>query len=134
MKKVKLAALSDKEKQNALNEVRLLASIKSPHVIGYKEAFLEDNSMTLCIVMEYAGGGDIYGKIQNHIKSRTYFKEEEIWKLIAGMVQGLKVLHDMKILHRDLKCANVFLSKEGFIAKLGDLNVSKVAKNALVYT
>ena len=36
-------------------------------------------------------------------------------------------------MHRDLKSANVFLSKEGF-AKLGDLNVSKVAKNGLLYT
>ena len=36
LKKVKLMSLSDKEKENALNEVRILASIKSPHIIGYK--------------------------------------------------------------------------------------------------
>ena len=46
---------------------------------------------------------------------------------------GLKTLHDMKILHRDLKCANVFLTKEGKYL-LGDLNVSKVAKKGLVRT
>lgn len=39
----------------------------------------------------------------------------------------------MKILHRDLKCANVFINKDG-IYKLGDLNVSKIAKKGLVYT
>ena len=38
----------------------------------------------------------------------------------------------MKIVHRDLKCANVFISEKIF--KLGDLNVSKVAKRGLVYT
>lgn len=42
LKKVKLANLSDKEKQNALNEVRILASVKSPFVISYKEAFFDD--------------------------------------------------------------------------------------------
>ena len=37
------------------------------------------------------------------------------------------------VFHRDLKSANVFLSKDGN-AKLGDLNVSKVAKKGLLYT
>ena len=48
-------------------------------------------------------------------------------------VKALRVLHSMNILHRDLKSANIFLRKEG-LAKLGDLNVSKVAKKGLLYT
>jgi NIMA (never in mitosis gene a)-related kinase len=47
--------------------------------------------------------------------------------------RGLKALHDLKILHRDMKSANVFLYKD-FTTKLGDLNVSKVAKKGLLYT
>lgn len=39
-------------------------------------------------------------------------------------------LHDLKIVHRDIKCANLFLTKEGTL-KLGDLNVSKVAQGML---
>ena len=42
-------------------------------------------------------------------------------------------LHDLKIIHRDIKCANIFLTKEG-VVKLGDLNVSKVAKNGILKT
>ena len=42
MKKVKMGKLSGKERENALNEVRILASINHPNVIGYKEAFFED--------------------------------------------------------------------------------------------
>ena len=49
------------------------------------------------------------------------------------MVLGLQCLHKKKIIHRDIKCANVFLTKDG-LAKLGDLNVSKVAKKGLLYT
>ena len=41
MKKVKMNNLSEKEKENALNEVRILASISHPCIIGYKEAFIE---------------------------------------------------------------------------------------------
>ena len=43
LKKVKLLNLSDKEKQNALNEVRILASLKSKNVISYKECFFDEN-------------------------------------------------------------------------------------------
>jgi NIMA (never in mitosis gene a)-related kinase len=50
------------------------------------------------------------------------------------MVSGLKTLHDKNILHRDLKCANIFLNRDGTV-KMGDLNVSKVAKyGGLLFT
>ena len=49
------------------------------------------------------------------------------------MVRGVKALHDIKILHRDIKCANVFFTKDG-VVKLGDLNVSKVAKRGMLHT
>lgn len=48
-------------------------------------------------------------------------------------MRGLKALHDLKIVHRDIKCANLFITKDG-IMKLGDLNVSKVAKQGLLKT
>ena len=48
-------------------------------------------------------------------------------------MKGLKALHDMKIYHRDLKSANVFMNADGTV-KLGDMNVSKVAKKILLYT
>lgn len=51
--------LSEKEKQNALNEIRILASIQNPNIVSYKESFLDDNSGTLCIVMDLADGGDL---------------------------------------------------------------------------
>lgn len=49
------------------------------------------------------------------------------------MSKGLKALHDMNILHRDLKCANIFMSNDGTY-KLGDLNVSKVSKRGMART
>lgn len=49
------------------------------------------------------------------------------------MTNGLKSLHDKKILHRDLKCANVFITADK-VYKLGDLNVSKVLKKDFACT
>lgn len=136
VKKVKLPSLSDKEKQNALNEVRLLASVHSEHIIAYKEAFFDDKTRCLCIVMEFSDSGDLFQQITKCQKEKTHMREADVWRYIGGMAHGLKALHDMRILHRDLKCANVFLSTKGadIVAMLGDFNVSKVAKRGLCMT
>ena len=133
LKKVKLLNLSEKEKENSLNEVRILASVKSNFVVSYKEAFFDEQDNTLCIIMEFADRGDLYQKIVQHKKSAILFEESDIWRIFIQLVKGLKSLHDLKILHRDMKSANVFLFSNGS-AKLGDLNVSKVAKRGLGYT
>ena len=133
LKKVKLMNLSEKEKENSLNEVRILASVKSNFVVSYKEAFFDEKDNTLGIVMEFADRGDLYQQIVAHKKTAKFFEESDIWRIFIQLVKGLKALHDLKILHRDMKSANVFLFSNG-CAKLGDLNVSKVARRGLGYT
>ncbi|CAD8144552.1 unnamed protein product [Paramecium octaurelia] len=132
LKKVKIANLKPKEKQNALNEVRFLYSINHKHIVAYKEAFIDEPSQCLCIVMELLSGGDVYKKI-SQARGSTPFTEMDIWRALIHITLGLKALHDQKVVHRDLKSANVFLSSDGTF-KLGDLNVSKVAKAGFVYT
>ena len=103
LKKVKLSNLSEKEKQNALNEVRILASIQSSFVIQYREAFFDEYEQCLGIVMEYADKGDLYQKICEFKKAGVLFEESDIFRIFIQMVRGLKSLHELKILHRDLK-------------------------------
>ena len=133
LKKVKLQNLSEKEKENSLNEVRILASVRSTFVISYKEAFIDENDKSLCIIMEYADKGDLYQKIVQFKKLKYLIDEVDVWRIFIQMTKGLKALHDLKILHRDLKSANIFLFSDGS-AKIGDLNVSKVAHKGLGYT
>ena len=83
--------------------------------------------------MEYSDNGDLFQKITESQKKQMYIQEDEIWKIFIQVVRGLKALHDVNIFHRDLKSANIFLSKDG-TSKLGDMNVSKVAKKGLLYT
>lgn len=47
LKKVKLTDLSEKERQNALNEVQILASIRHSNIIGYKEVFIDEDTSSL---------------------------------------------------------------------------------------
>jgi NIMA (never in mitosis gene a)-related kinase len=133
MKIVNISELTPKERQSALNEIRILSSLSHSNIIGYKESFYEEDSNTLNIVMEYADDGDVESKIKNNKKNCTFFNENLIWSYFIQILQGLYYLHSNKIVHRDLKCANVFLMKDGTL-KLGDLNVSKIAKLGMLYT
>eukprot|EP00826_Nyctotherus_ovalis_P065291 TRINITY_DN9594_c0_g1_i1.p1 TRINITY_DN9594_c0_g1~~TRINITY_DN9594_c0_g1_i1.p1 ORF type:complete len:235 (+),score=38.06 TRINITY_DN9594_c0_g1_i1:328-1032(+) len=103
-----------------------------PNIIKYREAFFDDTTSCLCIVMEYADGGDLYSKVTGHVKAHTRFSEQEIWLLFGQMCAGLDALHKLSICHRDLKSANMFIAK-GQI-KIGDLNVSKVVKSNMLFT
>jgi NIMA (never in mitosis gene a)-related kinase len=83
---VKLGKLSEKEKENAVNEVRILASLAHPNIIAYKDAFIEESTQTLCIVMEFADGGDLQSRINQLKKEGKFMKEEEIWSIFYQMV------------------------------------------------
>jgi NIMA (never in mitosis gene a)-related kinase len=83
--------------------------------------------------MEFADFGDMYQQVQLFKQKGQFMSEKFIWKVVVQLVSGLKALHDFQILHRDLKSANVFLYKSG-LTKLGDMNVSKVAKAGMRYT
>ena len=133
LKRVELNKMMPNEKDNSLNEIRLLASVNHINIISYKESFYEETTNTLNLVLEYADAGDLQSKISAHKSVQKYFSEKTIWSIFIQMVRGIKALHDKNIIHRDLKSANIFLMKNG-ICKLGDLNVSKEAKTGLLKT
>ena len=70
-------------------------------------------------------GGDLCQFIEN--KAGKLIDEEIIWKFFIQICLGIQYLHTRKILHRDMKTANLFLSKDGKL-KIGDLGVAKELK------
>jgi NIMA (never in mitosis gene a)-related kinase len=71
--------------------------------------------------------------IDKHKKLHKFVPEATVWEMLSNMLKGLLYLHETKIVHRDIKCANVFLGKNNEV-KLGDLNVSKIAKYGIMNT
>lgn len=136
LKKVKLPSLSDREKQNALNEIRLLASVQHENIISYKDAFFDDKTRCLCIVTECADHGDLMAQITRCQKEHSHVPESDLWRYLIGLAHALQALHKVSIFHRDMKSANIFLGRTrgNTIAKLGDFNVSTVAKRGLCMT
>ena len=82
----------------------------------------------LCIVMDYADGGDLQSKIKQ--QRGRLFQEREIIDIFVQIALALKHVHDRKVLHRDLKGQNIFLTRTGMI-KLGDFGIARVLKHTV---
>jgi serine/threonine protein kinase len=59
------------------------------NIISYKESFFEDSTSCLCIVMEYADGGDLFNKITSYKKSGKFIPEKEVWHIFIQIIRGL---------------------------------------------
>lgn len=64
------------------------------------------------------------GLIKKKVEKCQSVSENFIWQVAYDILSGLKILHENHIIHRDIKPANVFFV--GGVAKIGDMNVSKV--------
>jgi NIMA (never in mitosis gene a)-related kinase len=84
--------------------------------------------------MDYADGGDLQSKIKERAKNKDasgkpqYWPEDELLNLFTQICLAMKHVHDKKILHRDLKSQNIFLTKRGLV-KLGDFGIARVLSN-----
>ncbi|XP_026219414.1 serine/threonine-protein kinase Nek3 [Anabas testudineus] len=114
--------------ESTRREAVLLSRMKHLNIVAFREAFEADD--LLCIVMEYCSGGDLLQMIQRQ-KTAT-FCVDDILKWFAQMCAGAKYIHDKRVLHRDLKSKNIFLTDNGTI-KLGDFGSACVLNSSKAY-
>jgi len=123
MKRVTLAQNSEADKKQAMMEVEVLSSLRHPHIVPYKECYWDEEEMDLCMVMDYCEGGDLYHYVQSRRKQGRKIEEDEAWLFMIQMMFALSYLHAKKILHRDVKSQNIFLSNGK--CQLGDFGLAK---------
>ena len=123
IKQIPMENLTSKQIYEVKQEAKILSSINSIYVVKYYDSFEENK--TLNIVMEYCDGGDLSGFLQKNKKTKILLKEDLVWTLFLKITIGLAAIHNLKILHRDLKALNIFLTKDLDI-KIGDLGVAKI--------
>lgn len=119
----KFVMLSDeKQATYARSELHCLAACNHFGIVKHYDDFKSEDKLLL--IMEYGSGGDLNKQIKQRLKERLPFKEHEVGLLFYQIVLALDEVHNRRMMHRDLKSANVFLMPTGII-KLGDFGFSK---------
>lgn len=131
IKEIAIKGLNQADREEAVNEIRLLASVKNEHIIRYHEAFVD--GPRLCIVMEFATHGDLSNYLKKRKMTSSPMPEATIWSFLIQICRGLQALHATKIVHRDIKAANILRVGENTL-KLGDLGVAKLLKTQMTKT
>ncbi|XP_019654083.1 serine/threonine-protein kinase Nek1 isoform X5 [Ailuropoda melanoleuca] len=126
IKEINISRMSNKEREESRREVAVLANMKHPNIVQYRESFEENGS--LYIVMDYCEGGDLFKRI--NAQKGILFQEDQILDWFVQICLALKHVHDRKILHRDIKSQNIFLTKDGTI-QLGDFGIARVLNSTV---
>ena len=131
LKEIPLNLSTAAEKINSVqNEAQILSSLNNKYVVKFYESFKMNQN--IYILMEYCDNGDLcsfLNKVKKARKDENYFLDEDlVWKLFIQMSIGLYYIHSKKIIHRDIKTLNIFLTKN-LDAKIGDLGVAKILED-----
>lgn len=110
-----------------IKEAKLLQMFDHPNIVKFVDYFSTPD--TLCIVQEFCNANDLAHEVKVMRKNKTLFREDVIWTWFLQLSCAVKHIHDRKILHRDIKTANIFMHQRDAggwpIVKLGDFGISK---------
>lgn len=121
-------AQDQKHKQSMVEalqrEMNLLRDMQHENVVSYLGSNSEGN--VLNIFLEYVAGGSVASMLLTY----GVFEEPLIKNFVKQILNGLNYLHEMNIIHRDIKGANVLVDDKGHI-KISDFGISKKIETEL---
>jgi len=119
-----------RSKKSVTREANIMLLLDHFHIVKCYEWFLDKNTLTVSMVLEFCNGGTLQERIVSTTKKGESFSNMLVGKWTAQITSAVSYIHQQHILHRDLKSENVFLLKDDTI-KLGDFGISKDLNHTL---
>ena len=116
----------DKAVELALNESKFLTCLIHPHIMKYYTNFEKDGYLYL--IIENAENGDLDEFIKAKKESNQHIPEVDLWNIFLQCMEGLTYVHEMGVIHRDIKPGNILITNNMNI-KLGDFGTCAVKKD-----
>eukprot|EP00743_Colponemidia_sp_Colp-15_P006476 GILK01006971.1.p1 GENE.GILK01006971.1~~GILK01006971.1.p1 ORF type:complete len:1130 (+),score=224.67 GILK01006971.1:94-3483(+) len=117
IKQIPIHNISDEQSASIKMEINLLKKLKHDNIVKYVEIITSAGVMN--IVLEYVESGSL----ANITKKFGSFPESLVAIYVTQVLKGLGYLHEQGVIHRDIKGANILITKEGFV-KLADFGVA----------
>lgn len=122
MKVVDLERGSEQRRREAPMEAELMQRLNHPNIARFHESFHEEGSFV--IVMDYSDGGDLKHQVRSARAQKRHLAEPLLLRWLSQAFLGLKHMHRLNIIHRDLKSENLFLDADLQHLCIGDLGIA----------
>ena len=136
MKKIRLARQTDSQRRASHREMEMVARLSHRFILEHVECFL-DRGHTVCIVTRFCEYGDLSVLIRRlragfasdaPSSNARMIEEEQLRSWFVQMLLALDYLHAHRVLHRDIKPGNIFVTVDGHL-QLGDFGLAKVLES-----
>ena len=102
---------SPKKMKYLTNEITILKDINHPNIVKFVE--IHETSKKIYIVTELCNGGNLSNNLENYMeKNKIAFSEEIVQYIMKQIIEGVKYLHNKKIIHRQLSLENIMVDYE----------------------
>ena len=119
IKEINKNKYSDTDKYSLINnEIKIHKPLEHPNIVKLIDTF--ERNEKLYLLLEYCENNDLSALL----KKRKKLKEVEVIYYIARLIEAIKYLHEHRIVHRDIKLSNIFLTNK-LEVKLGDFGLAK---------
>lgn len=115
------------DRGDARREAEIMRQLRHPQIIRFRDSFEEKGF--LAIVMDHAACGDLLKRVDVAKKAGHPLQEEQVMQWVTQALLGLRYLHGLCIIHRDIKNENLFLDSEDKL-RIGDFGLAMKLKKA----